>query len=55
MRDWEWHPAVLAWRGLLERQWLAALRGLAGDQPAVAAPAVPAALRGAHRRPRGRP
>ena len=43
--DWEWHPAVLAWRGLLERQWLAALRGLAGEHPTVAAPAVPAALR----------
>jgi hypothetical protein len=43
--DWEWHPAVLAWRGLLERQWLTALRGLAGGQPAVAAPALPAALR----------
>jgi hypothetical protein len=42
--DWEWHPAVLAWRGLLERQWLTALRGLAGGQPAVAAPALPAAL-----------
>ena len=43
--DWEWHPAVLAWRGLLERQWLTALRGLAGEHPTVAAPAVPAALR----------
>jgi len=43
--DWEWHPAVLGWRGVLERQWLTALRGLAGEHPTVAAPAVPAALR----------
>jgi len=43
--DWEWHPAVLALRGPLERQWLTALRGLAGEHTTVAAPAVPAALR----------
>jgi Iron-containing redox enzyme len=43
--DWEWHPAVLALRGPLERQWLAALRGLAGDHPTVPAATVPAALR----------
>jgi hypothetical protein len=43
--DWEWHPAVLAFRGPLERRWLAALRGLAGDLPTVPAATVPAALR----------
>ena len=43
--DWEWHPAVLAFRGSLERQWLASLRGLAGEPEAVAANAVPGALR----------
>src|ERR1700723_3794996 len=43
--DWEWHPAVLALRGALERQWLTALRGLAGEHATVPAPVVPAALR----------
>lgn len=43
--DWEWHPAVLGLRAPLERQWLAALRGLAGEHTTVPASAVPAALR----------
>jgi hypothetical protein len=38
--DWEWHPAVLAFRGSLERQWLTSLHDLAGEHEAV--PAVPA-------------
>jgi hypothetical protein len=43
--DWEWHPAVLAFRGSLERRWLTSLRDLAGDHEAVPADAVPGALR----------
>src|SRR3984885_10850841 len=43
--DWEWHPAVLALRGPLEREWLTALRGLAGEHATVPAPVVPAAPR----------
>jgi Iron-containing redox enzyme len=43
--EWEWHPAVLALRGSLERRWLAALHGLAGKQAAVPAAALPGALR----------
>ncbi len=43
--DWEWHPAVTALRGALERQWVAALRGLAGESAAVPASRLPGALR----------
>jgi hypothetical protein len=43
--DWEWHPAVLAFRRSLERRWLASLRDLAGEHEAVSADAVPGALR----------
>ena len=43
--DWEWHPAVLAFRGSLERRWLTSLRELAGEHDAVPASAVPGALR----------
>jgi hypothetical protein len=43
--DWEWHPAILALRGSLERRWLTALRALAGDHEAVPASALPGALR----------
>ncbi len=43
--DWEWHPAVLAFRGSLERRWLTSLRDLAGEREAVPAGAVPGALR----------
>jgi hypothetical protein len=28
--DWEWHPSVTAFQAALERQWVAALRDLAG-------------------------
>ena len=41
--DWEWHPAVLAFRGSLERRWLTSLRDLAGEHAAVPADAVPGA------------
>jgi len=43
--DWEWHPAVLALRGSLERRWLTSLRDLVGEHEAVPAEAVPGALR----------
>jgi hypothetical protein len=43
--DWEWHPAVLAFRAALERRWLSALRALAGEHEAASAGAVPGALR----------
>jgi Iron-containing redox enzyme len=43
--DWEWHPAVLAFRGSLERRWLTALRTLAGEPETAPAEAVPGALR----------
>ncbi len=43
--DWEWHPAVLAFRGSLEQRWLTSLRALAGEQEATSTGAVPSALR----------
>ena len=43
--EWEWHPAVLAFRGGLERRWIAALRGLAGEISPAPAGRLPAALR----------
>ncbi len=43
--SWEWHPAVTGFRGSLERRWLAALRGLAGQRDAVPYGGVPGALR----------
>jgi Iron-containing redox enzyme len=48
--DWEWDPAVISFRAALERRWLTALRGLAGQHEAVAADAVPGALRELARR-----
>jgi hypothetical protein len=53
--EWEWDPAVLAFRGQLEREWTAALRGLAapGDparSSAVAPAQVPRVLRELARR-----
>ena len=39
--DWEWDPAVISFRGVLERRWLAALRGLAGECDAVPPGEVP--------------
>src|SRR5690242_17101728 len=29
--SWEWHPAIVGFRGSLERQWLVELRSMAGD------------------------
>lgn len=43
--DWQWHPSVTAFRGLLEREWVTALRELAGPLPTVTPDAVPGALR----------
>jgi hypothetical protein len=48
--EWEWHPAIIAFRGTLERRWLAALRPLASRAagPGAAgtlASGVPAVLR----------
>lgn len=48
--DWEWHPAVLAFRGSLERRWLTSLRDLTGEHAGVPASAVPGALRELTRR-----
>jgi hypothetical protein len=42
---WEWHPAVTAFHGMLERQWVGALRGLAGTHDTVPAGELPGALR----------
>ena len=42
---WQWHPAVMAFQVGLERRWVASLRGLAGEPPAVSPGAVPDALR----------
>jgi hypothetical protein len=42
--DWEWHPAVVSYLRTLERRWLAALRGLAGEAGAGLAGEVPRAL-----------
>jgi Iron-containing redox enzyme len=50
---WEWHPAILGFRGSLERRWLAALRRLAGEIPVVPATGVAAALTELTRRPGG--
>lgn len=50
---WEWHPAIVAFRRSLERQWLAGLRGMAGEMASVPAARVPAALRELTRRPGG--
>jgi len=43
--DWEWHPSVLAFRAVLERRWIAALRELAGESDMVPAAGLPGALR----------
>jgi Iron-containing redox enzyme len=43
--NWEWHPAVIAFLGELERRWVASLRALAGEPAGVAPGAVPGALR----------
>jgi hypothetical protein len=50
---WEWHPAILGFRGSLERRWLAGLRELAGDIAAVPATGVAGALAELTRRPAG--
>jgi Iron-containing redox enzyme len=41
---WEWHPAIVGFRGSLERQWLIELRGAAGDVAGGPAVRVPSAL-----------
>src|SRR3954465_6816915 len=41
---WEWHPAIVGFRGSLERQWLAELRSIAGGVAAGPAGGVPGAL-----------
>src|SRR5439155_3439543 len=48
--EWEWHPAIVGFRGSLERWWLAALRGLAGERETVPAGGVSGALAGLIRR-----
>jgi hypothetical protein len=47
---WQWHPAVTAFRGVLERRWAAALRELTGKSGAVPADELPGALRELTRR-----
>lgn len=49
---WEWEPAIIGFRGTLERRWLASLRGLAAA-PTVPAAQVPAQLAEISRRPGG--
>ena len=51
--EWEWHPAIVAFRRSLERPWLAGLRGLAGELADIPAARVPAALRELAARPGG--
>jgi heme oxygenase-like protein len=41
---WEWHPAIVGFRGSLEQWWLAALRAVAGDGGGVLAGELPGAL-----------
>lgn len=45
--EWEWQPAIVNFRGSLEREWLTELRGMAGgiaDSPAAAVPRALAEL-----------
>jgi len=49
---WEWHPAIVGFRGSLERQWLAGLRGMADGVAGAAAHEVPRALAGLASHPR---
>jgi hypothetical protein len=51
--SWEWHPVIVGFRGSLERQWLHALRSLAGAPAAVPAGGVPGALTELARRQNG--
>ena len=51
--SWEWHPAVTAFRGRLERRWVADLSGLCGENGVVPAGEVPGALRDQTRRASG--
>jgi hypothetical protein len=50
---WEWHPAVIGFRGTLERRWLASLRRLAGPHLPRPAAGLPRALAELARRPGG--
>ena len=50
---WEWHPAIVGFRGLLERQWLIELRDMAGGVPGGPAAGVPRALAELASRPGG--
>ena len=50
---WEWHPAIVGFRGVLERQWLIELRDMAGGVPAGLAAGVPRALAELASRPGG--
>jgi Iron-containing redox enzyme len=49
---WEWSPAVIGFRGMLEQRWLASLQGFASRR-AVPPAAVADALTGLARRPGG--
>jgi hypothetical protein len=51
--EWEWHPAIVGFRGSLERRWLAALCGLAGEGATVPARELSGALAGLIRRAHG--
>jgi hypothetical protein len=51
--DWEWHPAIVGFRGSLERQWVAELHSMAGDVAGGPAGEVPGALAELARRPGG--
>jgi hypothetical protein len=41
---WEWHPAIVGFRGSLERQWLVELHSMIGDVAGGPAGGVPGAL-----------
>jgi heme oxygenase-like protein len=50
---WEWHPAIVGFRGSLEWWWLAALRRMVGEPGAVPAAELPGALARLARGPGG--
>jgi hypothetical protein len=50
---WEWHPAIVGFRGSLERQWLVELQSMAGDGAGGSVGGVPGALAELASRPGG--
>jgi Iron-containing redox enzyme len=50
---WEWHPAIVRFRGSMEQRWLIELHQMAGQAAAVPAASVPRALMERAARPGG--